>query len=131
MIRFSGRSNETHHMKNKPIQEGYKFFALTKTEGFLFNFTPDRRSAAKSGRQKYEVNKTQGKIESMVIFVTSVIDAFQSTQTARKKTLTTCAGQSERETDTNMEKFCVATDNYFTLYHCTMLSYEYRKAKSD
>eukprot|EP00957_Ditylum_brightwellii_P154626 11768405-Ditylum_brightwellii.AAC.1 len=59
MIQFSGRSNETHRMKNKPIWEGYKFFALTPTEGFLINFTPDRRSAAKSGRQEYEVNKTQ------------------------------------------------------------------------
>eukprot|EP00957_Ditylum_brightwellii_P097034 7389393-Ditylum_brightwellii.AAC.1 len=53
----------------------------------------------------------------MVIFVTSVIDAFRSTQTAVKETLTTCAGQSERETDTIMDKFCVAMDNYFTLPH--------------
>ena len=64
-------------MKNKPIREGYKFFALTTTEGFLVNFTPDERSAAKSGRQEYEVDKAQGKIEAMFIFVTSVIDAFQ------------------------------------------------------
>ena len=63
-------------MKNKPIREGYKFFALITTEGFLVNFTPDGRSVAKSGRQEYEVNKTQGKIEAMVIFVTSIIDTF-------------------------------------------------------
>eukprot|EP00957_Ditylum_brightwellii_P055918 4237279-Ditylum_brightwellii.AAC.1 len=59
MIQFSGRSIETHCMKNKIIWEGYKFFAQTTTEGFLVNFTPDKRSAAKSGRQDYEVNKTQ------------------------------------------------------------------------
>eukprot|EP00957_Ditylum_brightwellii_P146176 11130132-Ditylum_brightwellii.AAC.1 len=59
MIRFSSRSNETHHMKNKYIQEGYKFFALITTEGFLVNFNPNGRSATKSGRQEYEVNKTQ------------------------------------------------------------------------
>eukprot|EP00957_Ditylum_brightwellii_P175453 13357293-Ditylum_brightwellii.AAC.1 len=59
MIQFSGRSNETHLIKNKPIQEGYKFFALTTTEGFLVNFTPDGRLAAKSGRQEYEVDKTK------------------------------------------------------------------------
>eukprot|EP00957_Ditylum_brightwellii_P193987 14774053-Ditylum_brightwellii.AAC.1 len=53
----------------------------------------------------------------MVIFVTSVIDAFRSTQTARKETLTTRAGQSEKDTDTDMEKFLVAMDNYFTLHH--------------
>eukprot|EP00957_Ditylum_brightwellii_P199213 15186483-Ditylum_brightwellii.AAC.1 len=55
----SGRSNETHCIKNRPIQDDYKFFALTTTEGFLVNFTPDERSAAKSGRQEYEVDKTQ------------------------------------------------------------------------
>eukprot|EP00957_Ditylum_brightwellii_P045962 3486569-Ditylum_brightwellii.AAC.1 len=85
MIQFSGRSNETHCIKNKPIWGGYMFFALTTTEGFLVNFTPDGRSAAKSGRHEYEVDKTQG--------------------------------QSERETDTDIEKFCVAVDNYFTLPH--------------
>eukprot|EP00957_Ditylum_brightwellii_P052903 4011175-Ditylum_brightwellii.AAC.1 len=59
MIQFSGRSNETHRIKNKHIREGYKFFALTTTDGFLVNLTPDGRSAAKSGRQEYEVDKTQ------------------------------------------------------------------------
>jgi len=28
MIRFMGRSLETHRMKNKPIKEGFKFFVL-------------------------------------------------------------------------------------------------------
>eukprot|EP00957_Ditylum_brightwellii_P135400 10324254-Ditylum_brightwellii.AAC.1 len=72
-------------MKNKTIQEGCKFFALTTTEGFLVNFTHDGRSVAKSGRQEYELNKIQG--------------------------------QSERETDTDMKKFCVTMDNYFTCSH--------------
>eukprot|EP00957_Ditylum_brightwellii_P181492 13824822-Ditylum_brightwellii.AAC.1 len=38
-------------------------------------------------------------------------------KTARKEKLTMCAGQSERETGTEMEKFCVVMDNYFTLPH--------------
>eukprot|EP00957_Ditylum_brightwellii_P183391 13969442-Ditylum_brightwellii.AAC.1 len=59
MIRFSGRLNETHCMKNKPIREEYKFFTLTTTDGVLVNLTPDRISTTKSGRQEYEVNKTQ------------------------------------------------------------------------
>eukprot|EP00957_Ditylum_brightwellii_P144596 11014569-Ditylum_brightwellii.AAC.1 len=53
----------------------------------------------------------------MVIFVTSVIDTFQCTQTARKETLKTHVGQSERDTDTDMEKFYVTMDNNFTLPH--------------
>eukprot|EP00957_Ditylum_brightwellii_P042560 3222758-Ditylum_brightwellii.AAC.1 len=55
----SCRSNETHCIKKKPIQEGYKFFALITAEEFLINFTPDGRSTTKSGRQEYEVDKTQ------------------------------------------------------------------------
>eukprot|EP00957_Ditylum_brightwellii_P142720 10874812-Ditylum_brightwellii.AAC.1 len=64
-IQFSDRSNETHHIKNKPIQEGYKFFALMTTEGCFVNFNPDGRSDAKSGRQECEMDKTQEKVEGM------------------------------------------------------------------
>eukprot|EP00957_Ditylum_brightwellii_P182829 13926703-Ditylum_brightwellii.AAC.1 len=32
MIRFSGRSCETHQIRNKPLGEGYKFFALTTSQ---------------------------------------------------------------------------------------------------
>ena len=41
MIRFMGRSKETHRMKNKPIKEGFKFFVLAITTGFVVNFSPD------------------------------------------------------------------------------------------
>eukprot|EP00957_Ditylum_brightwellii_P020413 1539369-Ditylum_brightwellii.AAC.1 len=58
------------------VADPYDFFALTTAEEFLANFTPNERSAAKFGRQEYEVDKTQGKTEAMVIFGTSVIDAF-------------------------------------------------------
>ena len=44
MIRFFGRSCETHRMKNKPIKEGYKFFVLTtKTDDVVVNFTSNDR----------------------------------------------------------------------------------------
>ena len=32
MIRFLGRSAETHRMKNKPIDQGYKIYALPTLE---------------------------------------------------------------------------------------------------
>eukprot|EP00957_Ditylum_brightwellii_P141884 10809171-Ditylum_brightwellii.AAC.1 len=80
MIQFSGRSNKTHRIKNKPIGEGYKFFALSTSQVFLINFTPDGRSAAKSYRQEYATNKYKGKIESMIEFIMNVINKFRKTQ---------------------------------------------------
>lgn len=53
MIRFMGRSAETHRIKGKPIGEGYKFFVLTTNFGFIVNFTPDGRNAAKKNLQEY------------------------------------------------------------------------------
>ena len=47
MVRFMGRSGETHRIKNKPIGEGYKLFTLTTHRGFIVNFTLDGRTAAK------------------------------------------------------------------------------------
>ena len=73
MMRFAGRSLETHHMKNKPIGEGYKFFCLATKEGYIINFTPNGRTAAKSQTQEYKADKKFGKIESMIIHVLSVI----------------------------------------------------------
>ena len=57
MIRCVGRCRETHHIKNKPIGEGFKFFVLATIIGFVINFTPDRRIAEKKGDQEYEHNK--------------------------------------------------------------------------
>ena len=48
MIRFMGRSLETHRMKNKLISEGFKFFVLATSNSFIVNFTPDGRTAAKT-----------------------------------------------------------------------------------
>jgi hypothetical protein len=44
MKRFKGRSGQTHRMKNKPIKEGYKFFALCDTKtGYVYHMEPDGR----------------------------------------------------------------------------------------
>jgi hypothetical protein len=41
---FKGRSGETHRMKNKPIKEGYKFFALCDAlTGFVYEMLPNGR----------------------------------------------------------------------------------------
>ena len=74
MIRFSGRSAETHRIKNKPIKEGYKFFVLATKSGYIVNFTPDGRKAARVGEQEYEEQRGMGKIESMVLFLVEVIN---------------------------------------------------------
>ncbi len=57
IIRFSGRSLETHRIKNKPISEGYKFYILCTTTGYIVNFTPDGRVAAKHNKQEYDRQK--------------------------------------------------------------------------
>lgn len=44
MKRFKGRSRKTHRMKQKPIKEGYKFFAVCcSTSGYVLDFFPDGR----------------------------------------------------------------------------------------
>ena len=68
MIRFMGRSRETHRMKNNPIKEGFKFFVLAITTGFVLNFIPDGRTAAKSkesNKMDYDTNSEYGKIGSI------------------------------------------------------------------
>ena len=82
MIRFMGRSCETHRIKGKPIGEGFKWFVLTTKQGFIVNFTPDGRSAAKNDTQEYAKGKKGvGKVESMILFVTDIIDTFKTKQT--------------------------------------------------
>eukprot|EP00957_Ditylum_brightwellii_P171696 13071207-Ditylum_brightwellii.AAC.1 len=97
MMPFQGQSSETHCMKNKPISEGYKFFTLTTTNGFVVNFTPDGRTTAKTGKQEYSGHSTGGKIESMVSFITSIVDRFQDKQKERLDKLATRASNMERE----------------------------------
>jgi hypothetical protein len=56
-------------MKNKPISEGYKLFALTDKQGYVLNFTPDGRISTKTnGQQEYLVDGTS-KIKSMIEFL--------------------------------------------------------------
>ena len=73
MIRFMGRSTQTHRVKNKPISEGYKFFALCTYLGFVIFFTPDGRTAAFTKNQEYEEGP-DGKIMSMIQHITDIVD---------------------------------------------------------
>ena len=73
MIRFFGRSLETHHMKNKPIRKGYKLFVLATKNGYIINFTPDGRTANVRGEQETDNDKLKDKIESMIMYVRPVI----------------------------------------------------------
>lgn len=118
MIRFFGRSSETHRMKNKPIKEGYKFFVLTTKEGFILNFTPDGRKAARVGEQEYEEDKKMGKVESMILFMLKIIEELKQKQLTRlqnKKKVATRSNTTELFNEEMMSKFCLAMDNYFTL----------------
>eukprot|EP00957_Ditylum_brightwellii_P016009 1206295-Ditylum_brightwellii.AAC.1 len=83
---------ETHRMKNKPIGEGYKFFALTTTNGFIANFTPDGRRAW--------INRAPG---------------FREKQNKRFGQVATRASDADIDIGFEMRKFCLAMDNYFTI----------------
>ena len=127
IIRFGGRSNETQGIKNNPIGEGYKFFVLSTVNGFVVNFTPDGRSAAKNDGQEYSVsNKLNGKTETMILHLLSIIDKFKKKQMKRNKKrynsttkATRCSTQSGSvqlfSQEELQDKFVVAMDNYFTL----------------
>ena len=118
MIRFFGRSYETHRMKNKPIKEGYKFFVLTTKTGFVVNFTPDGRRAARVGQQEYSEDKSLGKIESMIIFMLKIIPQLKEKQLTRlknKNKIATRSNSNEIFDEKMMGTFCLAMDNYFTL----------------
>eukprot|EP00957_Ditylum_brightwellii_P097742 7443421-Ditylum_brightwellii.AAC.1 len=78
---------ETYHMKNTPIGEGYKFFALTTTNGIIANFNPNGRTASKTGEK----------------------------QSKRFGQVATRASDAVRDIDAEMGKFCLAMDNYFTV----------------
>eukprot|EP00957_Ditylum_brightwellii_P085575 6509184-Ditylum_brightwellii.AAC.1 len=117
MSRFGGRSFETHQIKNKHIGEGYKFFLCTTLQGLVANFTPDERTASKSGRQESSVNSSDGKIEPMILFITSVIDNFCEKQNKKLDRTATRATDKKREAGVEMNKFYMAIDNYFTLVH--------------
>ncbi len=120
MIRFSGRSKETHRIKNKPIGEGFKFFVLTTSHGFVVNFTPDGRSAAKNNEQEYQDDKALGKIDNMIMHLLSVIDRLKEKQQKRiKKKYTKISTRTNDvqsfESEPSQQEFVIAMDNYFTL----------------
>ena len=73
MIRFSGRCVETHRMKNKPISEGYKLFALTDKQGYVLNFTPDGRISTKTNQQQEYLVDGTSKIKSMIQFLVTTV----------------------------------------------------------
>eukprot|EP00957_Ditylum_brightwellii_P137241 10463682-Ditylum_brightwellii.AAC.1 len=73
MVRFSGRSMKTHYIKDKPIGEGCNLFTLSTTAGYIVNFTPDDRTAAKSQQQEYKTMNSVEKIENMILNVISII----------------------------------------------------------
>ena len=83
MICFMGRSLETHRIKNKPIDEGFKLFILATFKGFIVNFTPEGRTAAKKGNQEYQARPGVGKIETMILHVCEIIDKLKKKQVDR------------------------------------------------
>ena len=117
MIRFCGRSVETHRMQNKPIREGYKFFVLATKLGYIVNFTPDGRTAEKKDLQEYKTDRSTGKIESMIIHVLSVLTKIKERQKERVRThnRATRNNNTDRFDEDSMNNFCIAMDNYFTL----------------
>eukprot|EP00957_Ditylum_brightwellii_P137374 10473371-Ditylum_brightwellii.AAC.1 len=70
MIQFCGPSFITHHMKNKPVREGYKEFVLIYSEmSFVLRLTPDGMSAGSEGRGANEMERDslgEGNIQSAI-----------------------------------------------------------------
>eukprot|EP00957_Ditylum_brightwellii_P204877 15341190-Ditylum_brightwellii.AAC.1 len=116
MVRVSGWSMETHRIKDKPIGEGYKLFTLSRTAGYVVNFTPDGRTAAKSQQQEYKTVNSAGKIESMILHVASIISHLCDKQKSQNASFeSTRSRVKERNDDMPMEKFVLVMDNYFVL----------------
>ena len=124
MIRFCGRSIETHRIKNKPIKEGFKFFVLATIHGFVVNFCPDGHTAAKKEKEQkndYTNDDKYGKIGSMILYLAqSILDMKkkQEDRIRRSDIRTKTRSQVNRDTVEDFElcsnKFIIAMDNYFT-----------------
>ena len=119
MVRFSGKSIETHRIKGKPIREGYKLFVLATKNGFVVNFTPDGRTAAKKGGLEYKLGQQLGKTESMMMHLTEVIEKHKKKQKTRlvkyEKVLRSSDDTNTFDDEVLMDKFIIAMDNYFTI----------------
>ena len=84
-VYFMGRLFKTHRMKNKPTKEGFKFIVLSAILGFVVNFSPDGRIAAKSDKMDYNINIEFGKIGSMIIYLVHSITKLLDKQSRRVK----------------------------------------------
>ncbi len=116
MIRFMGRSNQTHRVKNKPISQGFNSFVLCTYHGFVINFTPDGRAAAYTHQQEYQEGP-EGKIASMIKHITDTIEKLKAEDNERQKIYTQKLRSSKNDGDNAITngKYCIAMDNYFTL----------------
>ena len=70
--------------------------------------------------QEYEVDKVTGKIEAMILFVTSIIDTHRKLQKERLSLYGRIKKSEYHEKQYEdiaypMDRFCLALDNYFTL----------------
>ena len=117
IIRCLARSIETYQIKNKPIDQGYKLFALTTSKGYCINFTPDGRMAEKNGEQEFKKGNSMGKIESMVLHVTDIIESFRQKHKKRiwNKKRSTRGNKIDMCDEKYDGKYVIAMDNYFTL----------------
>ena len=97
MIRFSGRSLQTHRVKNKPIGEGYKFFVLATSSGFIVNFTPDGQTAKNKQEQEYEDDKSMGKVQTMILFIFQSVERLKNERQIRLREMMGRKTRSSRD----------------------------------
>ena len=75
------------------------------------NFTPNGRTAATKDRQEYEVDRTMGKIETMVMFVLLVIKRKKDEQMKRVRdsivSTRTSTGINMFNKNEMMNEFCL------------------------
>lgn len=108
MIRYVGRSGETHRLKNKPINQDYKFFVLADScTWYVVNSTPDSRLAAVRGRNAAAVNE------------------YGLSSAEKVKTVAMISHLVEPLVPLSIDSACVdfvvAMDNYFTLKRVILL----------
>lgn len=71
MVRCTGRSAETHRMRNKLISEGYKLFTRCDSKsGYIDYFTTDGvQASSKSGNEFLQRSSEGAKIYNMIMFL--------------------------------------------------------------
>ena len=91
---------------------------MTTKDSCIVNFTLDERTATSVGTQEYESKGVASIIQSMLMFVVSVIACVQTKQTLQiLKTKLATRQSNEKVIDPLhiMNTFCITMDNYFTL----------------